>query len=282
MSWVLTTSQDFGPNGSLQLGQLLTDPGDPNSAVITSGLVPIAIDTLRDNQIHKNVDFTSLDYEQLSFRTWLHSRIAPVPAEGGARAINMNDVGTRYQSSSVLVHQFQPNDEYAHRAVQAGRTEHRTKVKWWASYKKLWLVTGLRILADDSVVNQWRAEVVGHGADGTINASPANIALGGGLRAQRQHETAQTQSLGGASSFIYAYRLHQVRKYRVPKTSQCEPWKGGEIYSWGEKVDKHYGGELQFAAVLEDQTDQNATEEDENFEIVYVDEDPSEVNGSVQ
>ncbi|KAM3548125.1 hypothetical protein ARSEF4850_009596 [Beauveria asiatica] len=275
-SWVLTTSQDFGPKGSLQLGQLLTDPYDPNSAVITSDLVPIPVNTLSDNQFHKHVDFASLDHEQLSFRTWLRSRNAIVPVEGHAGAANTNEVGARYRSSSVLAHQFPPNDKYAQNAVDVGRTEHRTKVEWWALYRKLWLVTGLRILADETVVGQWRAEVVGHHAAGNASVDPANIPLDGGLQAQHQHVTAQTQSIGGASSFIYAYRLHEVRKYRAPKPSRSGPWRGGELFSWGARGEEDNGDEPQPAASMGNQTDQHANEEYEFFEIVNVDEDPFE------
>ena len=52
-AWVLTQNQDYTPTGVLQLGQVLTNFMDPNSAILASGTVPIPDKTLRDQSIHR-------------------------------------------------------------------------------------------------------------------------------------------------------------------------------------------------------------------------------------
>lgn len=230
-TWVLTTSQDFSPLGSLQLGQLLTNAWDPSSAVISQDLMPIPIGNLRDNQTHSNVDFTSMSREQFSFRTWLRARNEPIPAEGDIAAAQMNAAWARYQASTVMVDMFTPDDEYATKAVQNAQTERRARKPIWAPVKTLYLITGLRILSDGTNVNQLEAEAVGHYSHGAIGDNAASLPIGGGVHLQDQQSAVHSQRLGGASSFVYAYRIHKVERWLLTKNASVRSWDKGELYS---------------------------------------------------
>ncbi|KAL6904653.1 hypothetical protein GGI43DRAFT_397756 [Trichoderma evansii] len=74
-TWILTGNQDYTPAGVLQLGQILTDYTDPNSAILTEGTAPIPINALKNDPTHGEINYGSSDAHHTAFQAWLKATL---------------------------------------------------------------------------------------------------------------------------------------------------------------------------------------------------------------
>ncbi|EHK40382.1 hypothetical protein TRIATDRAFT_279030 [Trichoderma atroviride IMI 206040] len=70
--WILTTNQSYTPKSSLQLGQILTDYTNPNSAILTE-TAAIADDKVKEESYDQNVNYKSSEPIQTAFEDWLEA-----------------------------------------------------------------------------------------------------------------------------------------------------------------------------------------------------------------
>ncbi|KAF3000937.1 hypothetical protein E8E13_008850 [Curvularia kusanoi] len=231
MAWVLTTSQDFTRNGVLQLGQVLTNEWDPNSAIFAEGTIPRPPTYLCDRQEHEGVDFSSMTVETVSFRTWLQQSLGVVPAGVDVHFGHGSAAWEKYRSRKLMVDLFQPNDRYAQRVVKAAEESRKTKIPWYRRECHLYLVTGLRILASGTSVDSTSQNATEYHAGAEVDATPANVPFQAGVTVDNKALIGQKRKLEGTSEFIYAYRLHKITKRRKSETSYVDPWGKGELHT---------------------------------------------------
>lgn len=230
--WVLTTSQDYTAEGVLKLGQILIDPYDPNSAILAEGTIPVPDESLKDNPIHKGVDFSSTESHQTAFRAWLSSPQI-VKIEGRTEFNASSIEWAKYKSSTIKVSMFHPSEAYAKKAIEAADT---LEIPWWKRSRRVYLITGLRVLGSGTSVNQGsgsaRSLLVTASADTTETGVPLSGGLGGG----HQSGNLQTQSIQDSSPFVYAYRLHEIITRQKLEKPKVGAYKGGETYSTSEEL----------------------------------------------
>lgn len=229
-AWVLTTNRDFNPEKALQLGQLLTNPGDPNSAILAEGVIPVRPDSLQDISTHHDVDFQSRESHQTSFRAWLDVS-APVPAGVDGTVRFGKDAEAEYKSKSLSVHLFAPSDDYARECLAKGDAPTRTKLPWYKIWSKVYLVTGVRVMAEGTKITLNNTQSADLGAHAKVDANAANVPLSAGTEITHKSNKEASQTIGSSDAFIYAYRLHQIHVYRNVKKVTVEAYTGGEVYS---------------------------------------------------
>jgi len=245
-AWVLTPNQDYTPTGVLQLGQILTDYADPNSAVLTEGTVPISAKTLKDQSIHRGVDYTSAELYQAGFRAWLKATVhGLLPVGGALRADLLKAHWERFSGHTLSVFQFSPSVAYAKDALAHGDAPTQIKVPWYKTHARVWLVTGLRVLGkgakvDERFIKRVDAAATAEG-DGTVSGA-APVAGGAGGHAGQA--AMGHRSILDADPFVYAYRLHEIIVKRKLIMSELKPFAGGEIssVSQGDDYDDNEDG----------------------------------------
>lgn len=114
---------------------------------------------------------------------------------------------------------FHPTKRYVEAALSQEDASDLTSIPWYAIHKRIWLVTGLRILGDgtkvsESFVNQatGSAEVKGDG-------SAARVPINAGLDTGYQQATFRKHTIQDSDPFIYCYRLHEIIIKRKLKTT---------------------------------------------------------------
>lgn len=231
-SWILTSSEDFTRHGVLQLGQVLTDPWNPDTAILTTGVEPVPDGVLRDRLVHNGVSLTSHVAHSLALRAWLQVNAAQgVNIGGGAGTGATDEAHANYHGKSISVDMFQPNNAYARRALGRAKAEkpETLQVSPLKPNPRLFLVTGLRLLGAGTVVdigNKENVEGRGHMETNT----PAELGTAGvGAEATRVTEHAHT--IETSSEFVYAYRLHQIIVKRVLSQSLVAAFTRGETHS---------------------------------------------------
>ncbi|KAJ9132436.1 hypothetical protein NKR23_g11246 [Pleurostoma richardsiae] len=215
-AWVLTPNQDYTATGVLQIGQVLTDYMDPNSAVLHSGTYTIPEETLLDQSTHRGVDGGSMETHQVAFRAWVKESL--VKAVGG----NVNVQSERlhwekYISHTISVFIFQPSTQYCKESLALGDAPLKTAPPWYKTHRRVWLVTGLRILGKGAKVTH-----------GFIKNS-----IQGGVHGGVSSGQANTHSIDDTDAFVYAYRLHEIIVRRKLDDTECQAFTGGQIYDIG-------------------------------------------------
>ncbi|TWU78777.1 hypothetical protein ED733_006916 [Metarhizium rileyi] len=195
-NWVRTTSQDFSPSGALSLGQLMTDPFNPDSCLITTPLPSIPAGGCYEETHKKDVAYRSEFSVRTGFRGWLQDTSGILAAAGVEQDRRGKDC-FRIRIEKLLTKIFLPDVDYARKAVEA--TKYATDKKWWELRPRLYIVTGLRIAEGArSFTNDYtRGHNSGQAAAVGCSANGKSIF--------DQHEHAAE-----ISPFIVAYRLHEV------------------------------------------------------------------------
>jgi hypothetical protein len=203
--WILTTNQDYTPNGVLQLGQILTNYTDPKSAILTEGTAPIPKNTLKEESDEQEVNYKSSEPMQTAFRAWLKvlSNITTSPE------IN-NELQKGYQITfgghAISVITFQPSKNYVETALSLNDTSGLTPVPWYVTHRRIWLVTGLRIVGKRTKINE-----------GFINQATGRAEL---IKSPIQELLSMlNNSYQDSGTLIYSYCLHEIIIKRKLKTT---------------------------------------------------------------
>ncbi|KAI1137155.1 hypothetical protein F5Y05DRAFT_414318 [Hypoxylon sp. FL0543] len=265
-AWVLTPNQDYTATGVLQVGQILTDYMDPNSAVLHSGINPIPEKTLLDQSTHRGVDYNSMEAQQVAFRAWLKESL--MKAVGGAVTAQSERLHwEKYSSHTIGVFMFQPSTQYCKDSLALGDAPLKTAPQWYKTHRRVWLVTGLRVLGKGAKVTEGFIKKSSGTAAAEGDGSAANIPLQGGVGGGVSNEQANSHSIDDADPFVYAYRLHEIIVRRKLKDTELQAFSGGQVHGIGE-----------------DDSDDSGVEADEEpevvgYEVLGVEDEPFDGDG---
>lgn len=197
--WILTTSQNYTPIGVLQLGQILTDYTDPKSAILIEGTAPILKHTLKEESDEQDVNCKSTEPIQTAFRAWLKA----LPNITTNPEIN-NEVQKEYQITfeghAISEITFQPTKHYVEAALSLNDTP------WYVTHRRIWLVTGLRIVGKRTKISEGFMYQATGRAD--LIKSPVQTLL-----------SLLNNSYQDSSLLIFSYRLHEIIIKRKLKTT---------------------------------------------------------------
>jgi hypothetical protein len=128
-SWVLTVSPAYQPGKPLQLGQILRDPGEPATALITPPKVIPPTTTISRQKVKcRGIVYVNHD-DIASFKQWLQT--------------NMNSVPESAYLESEL---FTPTIAYIQQALET--PDVPTATQWWRPRSSVFMVTGVTIARD--------------------------------------------------------------------------------------------------------------------------------------
>ncbi|KAL2783373.1 hypothetical protein BJX66DRAFT_344979 [Aspergillus keveii] len=234
-SWILTTSQDYQPGGSLSLGQVLLDPGNPAGALISTGAIAIPPEKTRDRTEKRIVEIENSNSLQTSFKTWLKLN-APGFAKLG---FNVDDseiesTKSKWKIDTLAADLFVPSLDYVRKVM--GVQEVKDNTEWYMAQRRIFIVTGIRIANASMNVDEAASRDVSGEGEVSGKDPITSVGGGGGGKFQKNSDTSQITEADSMSDFVFAYRLHEVY-YRL-WLSPPKPYTRGETSAIGsgEKI----------------------------------------------
>lgn len=238
---------EYNPNGSLSLGQILTDPFEPSLPLLPDGPLPI---------LQENVEFSyqgavtdsSGSLLDTSFRVWAEVDLLPIQGDIGGHRLVGSSLSWHFDRLEGQI--FVPRLPGVVEALKADTVVAQINRSRFNFRKRLYMVTGLRIARGARMVHtesHYFGAYANVGVDAaTFGRAPVTSGVEGGFT----NTTNNTRSFQGASDFVYAYRL-------------CEVYYGKDVY-----VKPHTSGETYCVA---------DEEEDQAMEMDGGDEDSEDV-----
>lgn len=235
-NWVLTTSPSYSPGGALSLGQVLTNPYDASSGLVSSNVLSVPEGTLRDETSWKDVNEQFTNAIGAKFHA-LFNDASGLVAGAHANANHHRHDRSNYRISKIRSIMFQPSVSYAKQLLEIDNVPTK---KPWFGQTRLYMVTGLRIAEGVSLdATASRASHVGAGAAGDFSLVGAPIRTG--LSGHRGTMTENHKSVADISSFVFAYRLHEIIWTGILKKPSLESFSRGSTHSiepdWADWVD---------------------------------------------
>ncbi|CEL04892.1 hypothetical protein ASPCAL06016 [Aspergillus calidoustus] len=230
-SWILTTSQDYQPGGSLSLGQVLLDPGNPAGALISAGAIAIPPATTRDRTEKRIVEIENSNSLRASFMTWLKLN-APGIAKLGFHVDGSEKASTKakWKIDTLAADLFVPSLSYVQKVM--GVQEVKDNTAWYMAKRRIFIVTGIRIAKGASMnVDEAASHDVTGGGEFSGKDPNTSVGGGGGGKFQKDSAISQITNADSMSDFVFAYRLHEIY-YRL-WLSPPKPYTRGETSAVG-------------------------------------------------
>ncbi|KAI1125717.1 hypothetical protein F5Y10DRAFT_225050 [Nemania abortiva] len=208
--WILTPSSDYHPNGLLSLGQILTDPGSPESALVQPGDIPPPSETSRST-LRNKVKIESSDEGKADIGLWVTLNARRAAASGAHLSSSAGPVRFTLEINELETEVFKPTTEYTKKVFDARAVSSQTS--WWKAQRRIFIVTSVGV-AKGAVMSRERSQF--HGTAGNVEVS----AMG--------QSQSVNESVSSTSDFVFAYRLHEIN-YRI--------WRSGAIARHDRNVD---------------------------------------------
>jgi len=203
--WILTRSQSFQPEGILSLGQVLSDPYDPNSALMAEGPIPIPPTFKKDERTQEGVIMASDDRLFAALEAWVRTNGLPIVAGAEVQASQQRQAARVFLMESLDSEIFQPSVDYAKAALDS----HDVRSQLWMPYRRIFMVTGVRIAKGAALMESGQSQnIVWLAAKG--GGSAQNAPVEGGVAGVRGKGTFDLHAAKRIDDFVYAYRLHEI------------------------------------------------------------------------
>ena len=212
--WVNTRVEDWTEGGALQLGQVLKDPLNPNSACIPSGSIVAPPAGSVEWSKRVNVQDSTKDETIAGFRAWLHFFNLPFGTAVEAERKDSSEDTRRFKSLRTAKAIF--DVEYVQavldtKAVMGYMKHVRTLNVFARKTKHLWMITGVRVgngATKESIESHEHNVLL----KGRGDASVAGISLQAGVDTYHQSTYEHSQSSGGGTGYVFQYRVERVNK----------------------------------------------------------------------
>ncbi|KAI9146879.1 hypothetical protein HJFPF1_13447 [Paramyrothecium foliicola] len=234
--WIFTQTRKFAPNGRIQIGQILSKPFQPESALMPFGpLAPpdgLAIDETKD----ENIDLSTETELTALFKLW--ANINPVSVTAGAGAHLERSHSLVWHFDSLESRQISPPLSYVQESVQHGEVPQylnrpaEKKSRWPLAKKsaegterRIFIVTGVTV-AQGARMTRKNTRATGVNATGSANplgTGTGSVAAGGQAEIESKHK--DSEELGASSNFIFAYSVNEV----FWRTLTHGPFRVGEV-----------------------------------------------------
>ncbi|KAL7902000.1 hypothetical protein HDV63DRAFT_405026 [Trichoderma sp. SZMC 28014] len=217
-AWILTPNQDYTAAGILQLGQILTDYTDPNSGILGAGIAPIPKEMIKDEIGHRNVNFESSESSQTAFQAWLKATLH-VAASFAIKKELQKAYQAKFEGQNMSVITFCPTKRYVETALSQEDASDLTSKPWYAKNKRIWVVTGLRILGSGTKISEGFVNQATDNAEVKGDSGAAQVPINAGLDTSYQQDTFHSHTIQDSDPFVYCYRLHEIIIRRKLKTT---------------------------------------------------------------
>lgn len=227
LSWILTTSTDYAADGKLFLGQVLTDPYKPASALISGEPRTLPPFLKVEETERENPTLSSQNLLEHSAAVWLQTQgsVAGASAQGAS----IDSSKTSWKVKKIIGKLTTFKLAYVKESVlEEDDIKDHVKSRLNPFPPTLYIISGLRIFVGAKLVSntvgsstnlEGRASV-----DGTQLQIPARAGLGG------KSTNAQTteESFEKTSDFVFAYMCHEINYFVRTRIS---PFTGGQTAS---------------------------------------------------
>ncbi|KAH7303795.1 hypothetical protein B0I35DRAFT_446027 [Stachybotrys elegans] len=209
--WVNTRVEDWPAGGSLQLGQILRQPLDPNTACIPPGFIAAPPKGTVESSTRLNVSEETKDEVSAGFRAWIKvpnlATGGNLKAEGGSSSRDARHFKSLQSQKAIFgttYVQAALDTEYVKAYFQSLNALER-------KFKHVWMITGIRV-ANEATKEMLETRNHDLQASANLDGSAVNAPVEGGLDSHQKSKHEHSQSSEGGSDYIFQYRVHRVNK----------------------------------------------------------------------
>ncbi|KAF8851525.1 hypothetical protein BDZ45DRAFT_679034 [Acephala macrosclerotiorum] len=227
-AWILTKCTDYPPEGRLQLGQILYNPRNPDTALMTNGPNPLPADYKVDESNAHGVSMLSNKLLKASFGVWGEAMGTPAQISGEMTVgdgsvlswdfVNLRGKGTIFGLDYV-------NEALKHKDV-VGYVSSQL-VTFGPFHPTLYMITGVRVAEGAKMVMRKQHST---GATGKIklDGSQHGIPMAAGGQGHLKNVVVQQEAFKKASDFVFSYKCNKINYW--PKM-QIPPYIHGDTQS---------------------------------------------------
>ena len=214
--WIFTQTRKFAPDGRIQIGQILSKPFQPESALMPFGPLTPPEGLAKDETKDENVDLSMETELTALFKLWANINPLSANAGGGAHLERSNSLVWHFDS--LESQQISPPLSYVQDSIKHGEVPQylnppdRKKSRWPFAKKladrRIFIVTGVTVAHGATMT---RKNIRASGAGATASADPSSmgtVAAGGEAGMESNH--VDSEELGSASNFVFAYSVNEV------------------------------------------------------------------------
>jgi hypothetical protein len=263
--WIFTKTRKFAPNGRLQIGQILAKPFQPEFSLMPTGPLPVPDDVLQDKTEDSNASLSSGHNLKAMFKLWVDLNALPVGADTGIHVEHSNTLS--WHIDSLKSTQISPTLQYVQASMQYGEVPGHLKT--WRWDKRVFMVTGVTIAEGARMV---KSDLRSAGAHASAKADLSGVGLStAGGAGQLESKDTNTEKLGGASNFVFAYSLNEVFYRKITH----KPFRKGEVQSLQEDGSKEPedGADEVDDVVVDDVAEEHYQGEDKDIDEEADDDD---------
>lgn len=221
--WIFTKTRKFASNGRLQIGQVLSKPFQPESALMPRGPLPVPKDVVVDETEDKNVSISSGSDLKAMFRMW--AELNPIPVTGEANVHIGHSDSASWHFDSLKSRQITPPLSYVQASMEYDEVPHH--LKKWRWDRRVFIVTGVTV-AEGATTAKMNARAAGFKTSASGDPSGTGSA-GLGMASEFETNDSNEETTGESSNFVFAYSVNEVY-YR---SLTHAPFRKGEVQSVG-------------------------------------------------
>ncbi|CEI70496.1 unnamed protein product [Fusarium venenatum] len=208
--WIFTGSYNFAPGGLLQLGQILAEPVEPWSKVLSTGPLELPLDTV----VHITSSMESNNEIVRQFSAWVKAGQKRASFQKGVTVQESHEHVWNF--NTLESHTTSPSLDYVKATLKHNDLFKRLRRNPFMS--SLYMVTGLRVAKGANMRRNGQSPM-----DIQVIGSNSGPAVG------IQVDTSQRESqvLGMVPDFILAYRLNEIQCGFLSRKVTQKPFKRG-------------------------------------------------------
>lgn len=243
--WLLAP-RDIKPNTTITLGKLICNPAIPEGPPYLAPALPIPPNATSEF----NYPWTREVSHQRSGTIGLFASLMANFGVGGDASVQFE----RQQKSRVEVERlqtvkFEPEDEYLERTLNLPANLRFLKETRFR--KSVYVVTGVKVAYGGRTS---RSNAKAFGGEGSIGLTPAVPGLELGPKAGLNQKIEESEDVGGAVDFVYAFRLNKVHYSRRRERFVQEKFTKGAVFSQGAALDEDIPVQLEEIEIDDDET----------------------------
>jgi len=227
-AWILTKCTDYPPEGRLQLGQILSHPRMPDTALMTNGPDQLPADYIVEESNAQGVSILSGNLLDASFGVWAEAMGTPAQISGETvvedGSVLSWDIKNMRGKGAVFGLDY-VKKALDHKDVVANVSSHL--ITYDPFHPTLYMITGVRVAEGAKMVMRKEHSFAASGK-GKIDGQQTGIPMKAGGQGHLKNATVQQEAFKRASDFVFSYKCNKINYW--PKL-RMSPYVGGDTQS---------------------------------------------------
>lgn len=222
-SYLLMPDFDCPPNGSMELGQIITSPFDPGSAINTVSRPPLP-QTFRSSK----VGFETFIEKESSGHYGVWSQFLSFALFGGKIDFNHSRSENSYMYLSQLDTEYiNPTMEYIEESFSQPQVLEALSRQNYE--KNLYMITGIKT-AIGAKMNTLSSKSNGRKLEIGADLTTLGISMQAGPMLELSHAHSQSTAFADSSDFVFAYRLKEIYYSQKRGVKRTKDFTKGAAY----------------------------------------------------